>query len=142
MGITGNILDLLTSYLTGRRQSVVIDGHKSDELIIKSGVPQGSVLGPLLFLIYINDIVDNLESTAFLFADDTSCFRPILNGNVQNAALAVNSDLEKIHKWSKQWLVTVNTSKTVVMLFSNKQTTSKLPLFSIGNFFSKSGYYS
>ena len=87
----------------------------------------------MLFLIYINDITNDLESNAFLFADDTSCFKSVLNGNMQEAAHLINSDLEKIYKWTKQWFVTINASKTVVMLFSRKQYPSKLPQMSIGD---------
>ena len=65
-------MDLFISYLSNRKQCVVIDGIKSDLVDIQAGVPQGSRLGPLLFLIYVNDIVIGLESEILLFADDCS----------------------------------------------------------------------
>jgi hypothetical protein len=76
---------------------------------IKSGVPQGSVLGPLLFLIYINDITTDLDSSPFIYADDTMLFEIVQNVNVSAANL--NEDLTRISDWSKKWLVTMNPSK-------------------------------
>ena len=66
------MLTILTSYLSGRHQAVVVDGHVSSVKPITAGVPQGSRLGPLLFIIYINDIVADIESDILIFADDTS----------------------------------------------------------------------
>ena len=73
-GMTGNILQILQNYLTDRRQRVLLNGKSSNWDIVSAGVPQGSVLGPLLFLIYINDIVHNVKCDIKLFADDTSLF--------------------------------------------------------------------
>jgi hypothetical protein len=73
-GIEGKLLDLLTDYLSDRQQRVVLNGVHSSWLPLNSGVPQGSVLGPLLFLIYINDLTDNISSSIKLFADDASLF--------------------------------------------------------------------
>ena len=73
-GVTGSVINLLTNYLTNRKQCVVLNGSSSEFLPIKSGVPQGSVLGPLLFLIYINDLEVNLKSKTKFFADDTMLF--------------------------------------------------------------------
>ena len=70
-GVIGKVLDLFTSYLTNRRQIVVVDGEKSNEKPVLAGVPQGSRLGPLLFILYINDITENIESDILVFADDT-----------------------------------------------------------------------
>jgi hypothetical protein len=72
LGIRDSLLSWIKSYLTNRKQQVVIDGNMSDWKDIEAGVPQGSVLGHLLFLVYINDITDNIQSTCFLYADDTS----------------------------------------------------------------------
>ena len=71
IGIKGNLLTLFNSYLTNRKQIVVVDGKKSNVTDIKAGIPQGSKLGPLLFIIYINNITEiGLESEIFIFADD------------------------------------------------------------------------
>ena len=71
-GVQGRLLEWFTDYLSNRYQRVVFNGSYSDLSILKAGIPQGSILGPLLFFVYINDIVDNLESNINLFADDTS----------------------------------------------------------------------
>ena len=73
-GVKGELLNLLRNYLNERNQSVVLNGQISSWELIKSGVPQGSVLSPLLFLIYINDLPDNIQSTCKMFADETSLF--------------------------------------------------------------------
>lgn len=85
---------------------------------MQAGVPQGSILGPLLFLIYINDLVVNIDCNIKLFADDTSIY--ITVENPFSSAALLNSDLEKINDWSKKWLVSFNPSKTECMTISNK----------------------
>ena len=118
MGITGTLLAWLVSYLTDRRQRVVISGEKSEWTYIKAGVPQGSILGPLLFLIYVDDIITDIESEILLFADDTSLFEPITNPNESIAKL--NRDLDRLSAWASQWLVNFNPEKTKYMIFSKK----------------------
>ena len=73
-GTKGEVLNLLRNYLHERYQSAVLHGQTSSRELIKPGVPQGSVLGPLMFLIYINDLPDNIQSTCKIFVDDTSLF--------------------------------------------------------------------
>ena len=72
IGVEGNLLSLFASCLTNRRQVVVVDGQISEEKVVLAGCPQGSKLGPILFIIYINDLINDLECELFLFADDTS----------------------------------------------------------------------
>ena len=93
-GVSGSLLSWFSSYLSERRQRVIIPGTQSDWKHIHGGVPQGSILGPLLFLLYISDIVKNIGSNIRLFADDTSLF--IVVDNPNTTAEALNSDLEII----------------------------------------------
>ena len=86
---------------------------------ISAGVPQGSVFGPLLFLVYVNDITESLLSVVRLFADDTSL--ACTTSNTADLQSILNHDLDIITKWSKQWLVTFNAAKTEVLYFGNQQ---------------------
>ena len=97
---------------------VVLPNATSDWTVIRAGVPQGSILGPLLFLLYINDNVNDIGSNIRLFADDTSLF--IIIDNPVTAAECLNSDLNKLSRWAATWLVTFNPSKTEALLFSRK----------------------
>ena len=117
-GITGKLLAWLTNYLTGRKQRVVIKGQASTWYSNTAGVPQGSILGPLLFLIYVDDIVNDIESQILLFADDTSLFETISDPLI--SFHRINNDLEKLNSWAKTWLVTFNPTKTKYMIFSKK----------------------
>ena len=96
IGIGGNFLKLFQSYLTKRKQCVVVDTIKSNFLEVKAGVPQGSRLGPLLFIIYKNDI----KSEILIFADDT---RLLACGNdPAETSNQLNKDLETISRWSEK----------------------------------------
>ena len=97
-----------------------------DCLCINTGVPQGSVLGPLLFLLYINDILNDLECDGLRFADDTCLIAIGEDPNITSAAL--NRDLEKILSWSKKWKVSFNPKKSKDMIFSNKNLNNSPPL--------------
>ena len=92
-------------------------------------MPQGSILGPLLFLIYINDIVDDIGSVIRLFADDTSLY--LVVDNPIDAANVLHSDFNKIHLWAKKWLVTFNPSKSECLLFSRKHNKPLHPSLSM-----------
>ena len=109
-GIRGKLFEISKDYLSNRYQSVVIKGQKSDLKCIPAGVPQGSVLGPLLFLIYINDIVNEIESTIKLFADDTSLSLALNDPDIR--AEILNSDSDKIKNWVIKWKVKFNEDKT------------------------------
>ena len=117
-GISGNLLAWFHSYLSDRKQRVLIKGQSSNWGNINAGVPQGSVLGPLLFLIFINDIVDVVNSNIKLFADDTSLYLTV--DDPQTAAGTLNTDLSSLDDWSKQWLISFNALKTNSMTVSRK----------------------
>ena len=118
IGVKGNFFKWFQSYLKNRKQRVVIKGQSSKWYNVNAGVPQGSVLGPLLFLIYVNDIVDDISSNISLFADDTSLYRTITSSDDIDI---LNSDLNTISKWGKKWLVNFNARKTLYMLFSKRK---------------------
>ena len=105
-GVEGQFLSSLGNYLENREQRVVLNGQTSEWKKMNSGVPQGSVLGPLLFLIYINDLPDGLTSMCKIFADDTSLFSKVLD--VNESAKTLNIDLEKINQWAFQWKMQFN----------------------------------
>ena len=117
-GVTGNVHAWFADYLSDRKQRVVLPGAVSDWTFIRAGVPQGSILGPLLFLLYINDIVNDIGSNIRLFADDTSLF--IIVDDPMTAAGCINADLGKISAWASTWLVTFNPTKTETLLVSRK----------------------
>ena len=120
-GIQGEALGILKSFLNDRLQRVVLNGQSSDWEKVCAGVPQGSILGPLLFLLYINDISYNLECKVKLFADDT-CLFSIVNDPVESA-VALNNDLSKIQQWAYQWKMEFNpdlTKHAAIVLFSCK----------------------
>jgi hypothetical protein len=119
-GITGKLLEWLKDYLTNRQQRVVVNGEHSDWGNINAGVPQGSVLGPLLFLIFINDITYVIQHCKIrLFADDTCLFIEV--DEQDSAALAINEDLEKLNKWAADWHVDFSPPKTKELLISNRR---------------------
>ena len=119
MGLSEGLLRWSKSYLSHRRQRVVLDGVESNWADVLSGVPQGSILGPLLFLIYINDIINAIRSSIHLFAGDTTIY--IVIDNPQTTAVLLNTDLETINGWSHDWLVDFNPTKTSTLLMSRRQ---------------------
>ena len=121
-GFKGTSNDLISSFLSGRKQFVSINGHNSDKLDITCGVPQGSTLGPLLFLIYINDLRFCLKyATSNHFADDTC----ILHASKKLKTLKnnLNCDLKSCSEWLKANRLSLNVKKTELLLFhSNRKT--------------------
>ena len=121
-GISGNLHNLISSFLSNREQRVVLNGTVSDFLQLKSGVPQGSVLGPLLFLVYINDLTENIISTMKLFADDSSLFTCV--HNVNDSHVNLTHDLDTITAWAYQWKMEFNpdiTKQAIEVIFSHKR---------------------
>ena len=119
-GIRGGLLEWFVDYLSNRKQRVVINGQASGWSNIQAGVPQGSVLGPILFLLYIDDIVHTVQNCKIrLFADDTCLFIEV-EDRLHTAQL-VNDDLDAIAAWSNRWLVQFSPAKTKSLLISNRQ---------------------
>ena len=106
IGITGMLLKLLQFFLQNRHQQVVLNGQCLSWAPVFAGVPQGSVSGPLFFLIYIHYLTKYISSTNKIFADDTSIFSVVNDIDVSERAL--NSDLKKISLWAYQWKMTFN----------------------------------
>ena len=111
-GIQGSILISIKSWLTSRSQSVIIDGECSKSVDVTSGVPEGTVLGPLMFLLFIDDIQDDLECNLRLFADDTLLFHKITH---HDDTLALQRDLDKLGLWADRWQMLFNPSKCYKM---------------------------
>jgi hypothetical protein len=107
-GIKGNLLRWLESYISNREQ-VIIKDTISLKGYLKAGVPQGSTIDTLVFLIFINDIVDDMLELCRLFADDTSGGERALE--INNLRSMVNIDINNITHWAKQWLVKLNQEK-------------------------------
>ena len=111
-GINGCILNWVADYLNNRTQVVAVNGTESDIGSVLSGVPQGTVLGPILFVIYINDMLDSISSEGLLFADDTKVFRQICS---EHDSLELQSDIDKLEAWTKIWLLRFNADKCHVL---------------------------
>ena len=110
--LDANVIGWIKSFLSNRSQRVVVDGFQSEDAPVLSGVPQGTVLGPLLFLIFINDISEDLESIVRLFADDCVLYREIKS---QADVEALQRDLDKLIKWSKSWGMEFNIDKCYLL---------------------------
>lgn len=124
LGITGSAYNLLKSYLTQRTQIVKICNHESTSQIITCGVPQGSILGPQLFLIYVNNINQiGLTGYLTLYADDTCLF--YFGKTINDLINEAQTDLNTLNEWFLHNLLTINTSKTSYMIFHAKN--KKIP---------------
>ena len=133
-GITGNLFNLIKNFLSERYQRVVLNGQSSKWEKIKAGVPQGSILGPLFFLIYINDLPVGLKSGVKLFADDTSLFSVVCDPNI--SAQILNEDLELINKWAYEWKTSFNpdvTKQAQEVIFSRKTSKYNHPNLRFNN---------
>lgn len=114
-GISGNLLNVIESFLSNRYQRVVLNGQASDWSTISAGVPQGSIFGPLFFLVYINDLSSfvyindlssSINSSVKMFADDTSLFSVVYNK--ERSENELNNDLMKISDWAFKWKMSFN----------------------------------
>lgn len=119
---------LIKSYLCQRTQVVELDGSLSNTIFILSGVPQGSVLGPLLFSLFINDLPSILKNCSIhMFADDVQLYICSTDYNTYDLAQLINYDLERLSKWSSSNLLPINSTKTKAMFISRRQIRATLP---------------
>ena len=123
-GIRGNALAWIRAFLGNRSQTVVLDGEESGSVPVTSGVPQGSVLGPILFLVYINDLPDELSSQVRLFADDTAVYLTI--GGAEDGMLLQN-DLDRLSVWEDRWDMEFNPSKCQVVRVTSSRNPFNFP---------------
>ena len=126
LGIEGKALNIIKDFLSDRQQRVAIDGQFSDWVPIAAGVPQGSILGPLLFLVFINDITETVTSNIQIFADDTFIYRTASD----NSTYELNCDLDRITNWANQWRLQFNPSlskQAVEIIFSRKTHPTSFP---------------
>ena len=122
-GLSGNLLALINNFLSDRQQRVLLNGQSSDWKNISAGVPQGSVLAPLFFLIYINDLPNGLKSNVKIFADDTSLFSIVDDPTLSHEDL--NHDLNLINTWAHQWKMSFNpdpSKQAIEVIFSHKRS--------------------
>ena len=118
-GIGGNTLAWIQDFLSNRTQRVLLEGQVSSQSSVTSGVPQGSVLGPLLFLVFINDLPECVSSTTRLFADDSLLYRVI---NSPDDARLLQEDLNNLQMWEKLWGMSFNPDKCEVLRITNKRS--------------------
>ena len=133
-GICGDLHSWISSFLANRQQAVVLDGFISTPKALSAGVPQGSVLGPLLFLMFIDDLASHLDNDLHLFADDSTLHAVIKNP--ADRAMCTDSlqkDLHAVEKWASDWCITFNASKTEEMIISRKRDKTHPPLHFMGS---------
>ena len=120
-GIRGKTLSWVKYFLDSRSQSVVLNGVKSDKIAESSGIPQGSVIGSILFLTYINDLPDQVKSRVRLFADYTAIYLAI---SAECESITLQNDLFILEKWEQRWDMNFNPSKCQVLYI----TRAKCPI--------------
>lgn len=133
--IKGKLLVWIENYLCNRKQKVLLKNSDSAFGTLKAGVPQGSVLGPLLFLMFINDIADEIQCLVRLFADDSSLMYS--SNDAIDIERRLNMDLETLNDWSKQWLVDFNPQKTEHMVFNFRKDSQPINFKFNGQFIKK-----
>ena len=129
-GVTGNLHKWIASFLIGRTQCVNVDGTTSETAPVRSGVPQGTVLGPLLFLVYINDLAGEVSSSVRLFADDCVMYRPVVS---EADCEMLQADLHALHRWENKWLMSFNTKKCHVVRVTHARSHKVTFDYKLGN---------
>ena len=124
-GVGGSFLSILTEFSMNRTQRVVVDGQCSEWRNVVSGVPQGSVLGPLLFILYTHDMWFGLENKLVAYADDATLLAVVPSPDMRpSVSESLNRDLAKINEWCKWWGMKMNPRKTQSMIVSRSRTNS------------------
>jgi hypothetical protein len=118
LGIQGLTLNWIKAFLDNRTQSVIVDGEMSDSAVVTSGVPQGSVLGPILFLCYINDLPDQVSSSCRLFADDSIVYRKI---DKPEDSVTLQQDLDALVAWEAKWGMSFHPDKCTILSATRKR---------------------
>ena len=124
LGINGSLLAWIKCFLSERTQRVIVNGQRSSPSVVLSGVPQGSVLGPLLFLCYINDIISGISSPIKLYADDVLIYRIIDN---EDDCKMLQRDLDLLQTWAHKWNMSFNPVKCEFLRITNKQNRTYFP---------------
>ncbi len=122
-GVRGPLKGWITNFLVGRTQQVIVNGATSNEAEVLSSIPQGTVIGPLLFLMFINDITQDITSNIRLFADDCLLYRPVKDSHQQDL---LQQDLTRLQEWASTWLMAFNVSKCFSMNITSPRR-RKLP---------------
>ena len=131
IGISGDIYELVENYLNDRKQFTEINGSRSDSKGISYGVPQGSLLGPRLFKIFINDLPNVVENgLLYMYADDTTAY--CVGDNVDQVVDGLNQITTRLHSWCLENRLTINTEKTEAMILSRKHFIGPLKQLSLG----------
>ena len=113
LGVRGPLLRWIEAFLTGRTQQVAVNGKQSNPTPVRSGIPQGSVLGPVLFLVYVNDLPESVKCDIKLFADDAKLYASSKQGNSQHSQM--QADLQSLANWSATWLLPFNVKKCKIL---------------------------
>ena len=126
----GQIFGLISSFLSNKRLRVVLDGKSSQEYPVNAGVPQGSIIGPKLFLLYINDLPDDVICNIAIYADDTTLYSKLDQASNLRKQLELASELESNIRdtvdWGRKWLVDFNAGKTQLVLFDQSNNTGAI----------------
>ncbi len=129
LGVRGNSLSWIKTFLHNRRQRVVVKGTRSSWSNVTSGVPQGSVLGPVLFLLFVSDITEVVNSNMILFADDTKLYRRI---HSQEDVQILQNDIDKLKDWSDKWLMKFNKDKCHTIHFGHNNPRKVYTIDNVG----------
>ena len=138
-GISGQVFGLISSFLSNKQLRVVLDGKSSQEYPVIAGVPQGSILGPTLFLLYINDLPDDVICNIAIYADDTTlsskCNQASDLWQELELASELESDLRDTVDLGRKWLVDFNAGKTQLVLFDRAKNTGAIDVKMDGSVF-------